>query len=117
MLTRTVLVFALFALACFGGDLNGKWSAKVQSPNGELDVTYTFKVEDGKITGEVSSHMGEFKITEGTVTGDDVNFILTVSMNGEERKVPHKGKLDGDSLKMTLDMGGQEIPVEAKRAS
>lgn len=117
MLTRVAFVIALFAMACCGGDLNGKWTAKVQTPNGEQEVTYTFKVEDGKISGTASSHMGEFKISEGTVQGDEVSFVLNVNLNGEERKFPHKGKMDGDSLKMTLDFNGQEMPIEAKRAS
>jgi hypothetical protein len=116
MIQRVFLGLCLLAFACFGGDLNGKWTAKVQSPNGELDVTYVFKVEEGKITGTASSHMGEFKITEGTLANDDVTFILNVNMNGEEMKLAHKGKLAGDELKLTLDVNGQTMEINAKRS-
>ena len=113
---RKAFFVLLAAAAAFAGDLNGKWMAKVASPNGELEVTYTLKVEDGKITGTASSHMGEMKISEGTVTGDDVVFVLNANIEGQERKIPHKGKLSGDELNLTADIGDQSLEVKAKRA-
>ena len=78
-------------------------------------MTYTLKVEDGKISGTASSQMGEMKISEGTVKGDDVEFILNANIEGQERKIPHKGKLAGDELNLTADVGDQSLEIRAKR--
>jgi hypothetical protein len=117
MMLRVFSLCLVSALAALAGDLNGKWLAKVQGPNGELEVTYVLKVEEGKISGTASSHMGEMKISTGTVTGDDVVFTLDVNMNGEERKVEHKGKLAGDDLNMTIVIGEQTMEIKAKRSA
>ena len=117
MLTRLAFLLLTLALFCSAGDLNGKWTAKVQGPDGELEITYTLKVEDGKITGTASSHMGDFKITEGNIKDNDVTFLLNVNMNGEERKFEHKGKLSGDALKLTLEVNGQAMEINAKRSA
>jgi hypothetical protein len=117
MIQRLLAALCLSALTALAGDLNGTWVAKVQSPNGELEVTYDLKVDDGKITGTASSHMGEMKIHEGTFKDDDVVFVLDVPVNGETRKFEHKGKLTGDELKLTLDFNGQSIEINARRSA
>ena len=116
MLIKVFTLLMAASLGAWAGDLNGKWNAKVAGPDGELEVLYTLKVEDGKISGSASSHMGEMKISEGTLTGDDVIFVLNANIQGEERKIPHKGKLSGDELKLTAEVGGQSMAINAKRA-
>ena len=116
MLIKVFTLMMMASLGAWAGDLNGKWNAKVIGPNGEMEVTYILKVEGGKITGSASSHMGEMKISEGTITGDDVVFVLNANIQGEERKIPHKGKLSGDELKMTVEVGEQSMEINAKRA-
>jgi len=117
MKLRMMIALMMVTLTAWAADLNGKWVAKVQGPNGEMEVTYVLKVEEGKITGTASSHMGEMKINEGTITGDDVVFQLEVNMNGESRKFEHKGKLAGDELNLKLEVNGQSMDINAKRAA
>lgn len=115
MLNRVGMLLALFALFCLGGDLNGKWTAKVQGPEGEMEVTYYFTVSEGKISGNAKSHLGDFKIADGTLKDDEVSFILNVTIDGETHRVEHKGKLAGNALVMKIEFDGQPMEINAKR--
>ena len=113
---KELLAGAFFALASFAEGLDGKWSAKVLAPQGEVDAVYEFKVADGKITGSVKARTGDGQITEGTISGDAVSFVIIAELHGQERKLKHTGKLAGDLLDLELDMGGgQLVPIKAKR--
>lgn len=115
---RVFVIGAGLALSSFAEGLAGKWTATVATPDGSTqEATYVFQVTDGKIKGSVTVPTGDAPITEGEVTGEDVTFVVTAEMNGQERKFTHKGKLSGDKLEMKIDFGGREIPVTAKRAS
>ena len=46
---------------------------------------------------------GEEQITEGTVKGDDISFI--VMAGGGQFKIVYKGKIVGDDLKFTVTVG------------
>ena len=49
--------------------------------------------------------------------GDDVSFTLTVNEQGTEGKVNYKGKVDGDTIKFTVELQalGQTLEMTAKR--
>jgi hypothetical protein len=51
------------------------------------------------------------------VDGDDVSFSLTVKMQGSEAKVSYKGKVEGDTIRFTVEVQGfgQTLEMTAKR--
>jgi hypothetical protein len=46
------LAFALLLVAApaFAADVDGKWIGSVDTPNGAVDVGYTFKAEESTLT-------------------------------------------------------------------
>jgi hypothetical protein len=101
-----VAALALFASGLFAADVTGKWSAEMQGRDGQKRVqTFDLKTEGDKLTGTVSSPMGERPIVDGKVTGDDLSFAVEVEFNGEKRKIPYTGKIVGDELKMKSGSG------------
>ena len=112
----SLLLLALAASAV-AADLNGKWKGDLMAPGGNtLETTLVFKVDGEKLTGTVTNMYGEEQITEGTVKGDDISFIILAG--GGQFKLVYKGKLDGDQLKFTVtivDMG--DAQMTAKRVS
>ena len=112
-----LLILLLTAAAAFGADLNGKWTASIETPIGTQNYTYTFQVDGEKLTGSANSQMSESKITEGKVTGDEISFVETMKFQDMEIKVTYKGKVAGDEIKLTRNVG--EFATEeltAKRA-
>jgi hypothetical protein len=116
-----IAVFAAVALlttGLFAADVTGKWSAEMQGRDGQKRVqTFDLKAEGDKLTGTVSSPMGERPIVDGKVTGDDISFAIEVEFNGEKRKIPYTGKIVGDELKMKSGMGERVREFTAKRAT
>lgn len=107
---------ALLAAGAFAADLTGKWSGKVETPNGSRDVTYTFKQDGDKLTGSVPGMQGtETPITEGSVKGDDVTFSVVRTFNGQERKTTYNGKVSGGELKLKYQQRGQDRELMLKK--
>ena len=113
---RVILGTLVLALAAFGADVSGKWVAKMQLPNGDTrDQTFNLKADGEKLTGTVSSPRGDAEISEGKVNGDEVSFVVVRKFNGEERKIPYKGKVSGDEMKLEMSMGERKMEMTAKK--
>jgi hypothetical protein len=111
-----LLLLLALASAAFALDLNGKWKGNLASPNGDLETTMVFKVDGEKLTGTVTNMYGEEQIVEGSVKGDDVNFV--VNAGGGQFKILYKGKITGPDIKFHVVIGEfGEGDLIAKRAS
>ena len=112
---RMVFFAAAFILAAaalaWAADVNGKWVAQVPGRGGQTrEQTFNFKVDGKKLTGTVSGMQGENPISDGTVNGDDISFIVTASFQGNSVKVIYKGKASGDEIKFTRTREGSDQP-------
>jgi len=112
-------IMAVFALTAFAADVNGTWKASIETPNGTMETTFVFKVEEGKVTGTATmGQMGESPISEGKVDGDTVTFaVVRQGPNGEFR-INYSGKAAGDEMKITATIPAMDRTFEmtAKRA-
>ena len=116
--TISVALFLLIALASTVSalDINGKWKGNLASPNGDLETTMVFKVDGEKLTGTVTNMYGEEQIAEGSVKGDDLNFVINAG--GGQFKLLYKGKITGEDIKFHVVIGDfGEGDLLAKRAS
>ncbi|MBN2635562.1 MAG: hypothetical protein JXR61_04775 [Prolixibacteraceae bacterium] len=112
----TVLI-ALFTVTASNAEgIAGKWNAKMDSQMGSMELIFTFNVDGEKLTGSISTgmgDMGDMQITNGKVSGNEFSF--DVDMMGTAIK--HKGKLDGEVIKLKVEMpeggpGGEQGPGE-----
>jgi len=131
MIKRTILaaaaLLAVCALSILAADISGKWVAQIPGRQGNTtEMTFTFKVEGGKLTGTVGSQRGDQQISEGTVAGDTVSFVVVRQGNQGQIKELYKGTVSGNEIKFTRTReggggggGGRGGPAEfvAKRAS
>ncbi len=95
-LTALLLVAAGAAAAA---DISGTWTAAIDTQIGVQNYTYTFKVQDGKLTGTAKSQFGETSIAEGTVKGDEIAFVENLDFQGQPLRIVYKGKISGDEIK------------------
>ena len=120
-----VLLFVSVALLClvpaFAADISGKWTTSIQTGIGVMNYTFDFKVEGEKLTGKAVMSMeggsSESAITEGSVKGDEISFVETLKVQGQELRAEYKGKVSGDEIRGSRQVGsyGTEEFV-AKRA-
>jgi hypothetical protein len=112
--------FALLGIAAQAADVTGKWVAQVPGRDGQTrEQTFNFKVEGEKLTGTTSGFRDDLTIADGKVTGDEITFNVTMSFQGNERKLVYKGKVTGDEIKFTRTVEGSDRPpqeITAKRA-
>jgi hypothetical protein len=96
-------------------DLNGQWKGDMKTPDGgTLEINFNFQVNGEKLTGTVANTYGEEQITDGSVKGDTISFI--VMAGGGEFKITYKGKVVGEELKFNVTIGDMgEGELTAKR--
>jgi hypothetical protein len=120
-----VPLFVSVALLClvpaFAADISGKWTTSIQTGIGVMNYTFDFKVEGEKLTGKAVMSMqggsSESAITEGSVKGEEISFVETLKVQGQELKAEYKGKVSGDEIHGSRQVGsyGTEEFI-AKRA-
>lgn len=122
--TRTLLlvtVVLLFLIPALAADISGKWTTAISTGIGEMNYTFDFKAEGEKLTGKAVMSMGnqssESALTEGSVKGDEISFVETLKIQGQELRCEYKGKISGDEIRGSRQVGsyGTEEFV-AKRA-
>ena len=111
LLIPGLLTLAL-AGSAFAADINGKWKGTFEGGmgGGGIEQNFTFKVDSGKITGTMTDQMiNEGKISEGTLSGDDVAFTVAGSGQMGEMKLLFKGKVTGpDEIKLSFSVSGMD---------
>lgn len=116
---KTVLsILGALALTAtmFAADITGKWTGKIETPNGSRDVNMTFKVDGDKLTGSVAGRQGESPIENGKVSGDDISFSVTREFNGNKMTSNYTGKISGDTIKLKYKMRDNDVELTLKRA-
>jgi hypothetical protein len=106
-------VFALLlfaALTALGADVAGKWKATFESQNGTREVTFTFQVSDGKLTGTATGQQGDAPVV-GKVEGDKINFTV----ERDQFKATFTGTIDGDEIKLSGTIGERTFDFPLKR--
>ena len=89
----------------FPADVTGTWTSAIDTQIGVQNYTYTFIVQDGKLTGTAKSEFGETKITEGAVKGDEISFVENLDFQGQSLRIVYKGKVSGDEIKFNRQVG------------
>jgi hypothetical protein len=126
-LRQKMLMLSFLAIGLFFAGANhalaqsstiaGEWDAAMNTPGGVRNFKIVFKVEGEKLTGTVKRTAGDVPL-EGTIKGSDVQFTYTVNYNGNDLPIAMTGKLDGDTIKGTVNFGGSaEDEWSAKRAA
>ena len=102
------IVLTLSAVTAFAAtDLTGSWTGTVQSPNGDMQITFNLKQDGAKLTGTVQTPMGDpSEISNGKVDGDKVYW--ETSFNGMTMK--HDGTANGDEMKIAVKSSDGGFP-------
>jgi hypothetical protein len=113
MKSAKVLLLVSVVLLClvpaFAADISGKWTTAITTGIGVMNYTFEFKVEGAKLTGKALMSMdggsSESALTEGSVKGDEIFFVETLKVQGQELKCEYKGKVSGDEIQASRQVG------------
>lgn len=92
--------------------VQGVWLSKTTGPQGDMELTFTFEINDKILKGKNSSIMGETEITNGVINGNEFSF--DVDLQG--MIISHKCfYLDDDTIDMKALVMGQEMALKLTR--
>jgi hypothetical protein len=105
-----VLFTAVAARATFAAaDITGMWAGDMQTQDGNsFTLTYTFKVDGGKLTGSVQGPQGDpLNLDNGKVDGD--KFSFNVSFNN--MTISNEGTVNADdTIKLSTKASDGSFP-------
>jgi hypothetical protein len=109
-----LLLFAGIALAA---DVDGKWTGNLDMGGQAIPVNYTFKADGATLTGTSSGpNDTTVPIKNGKIDGNNISFIVTFDMGGQEMKIDYKGVVAPDQVKLSFEMMDQKTEILLKRA-
>ncbi len=113
----TVFIALIAIVTSNAEGVAGKWKTSFDSGQGAMELTFNFKVDGEKLTGTVSSEMGDMEITNGKVSGNEISF----DVDAMGSTIKHKGKLEGEVIKLKVEMpeggpGGEGMEMTLKKA-
>lgn len=115
LIIASILGFAAMAFTVIA-DLNGKWSGTLVAPDGNsYPLNYTFKIDNDKLTGQGQSQQGSVDLQDGKIKGDSLFFSIDVG----GVKIINSGKYFavGDSIGLNIDYQGMIMHATLKRAA
>ena len=111
-----IALLGVFSFVAAAADPSGTYKAEMPGRNGATQtITITLKADGSTLTGNIANARGEMPISDGKVDGDNISFNQKMNMQGNEIVMKWKGKIDGDTLKLTRSMttpDGQERKSE-----
>lgn len=84
-----MIVFLAGAFGAFAqSPIDGNWKGTRDTPNGPIEIQYTFKVEGNTLTGTWKTQFGETNLQNGKVDGKKFSYSIsfndmTINSTGE----------------------------------
>jgi hypothetical protein len=101
-----LLIVLTFGLAAFAADVDGTWTATINTPMGDMNYTYNFKADGNKLTGTAKNDMaGEVQLKDGVINGSDISFTENLDFGGQAIEIKYKGKVSGDKIEFDREVG------------
>ena len=116
-LLASVLVLLVIGVTAYAADVDGTWSGTIQTPMGDLPVSFTFKADGAKLTGTTTGFDGsQVPIMDGKVDGNTVTYSVTFDFGGMPLMLSYKGVIAGDQMKVSGDALGMPFEFELKKS-
>jgi hypothetical protein len=112
------LALLLAASPAFAANVDGKWTGSIDTPNGPVQLNYTFKAEGTKLTGTTTGPDGSpLMLKDGKIEGDKISFSLDISFGGDSTTFKYTGVVAAGEIKLHSEFMGQPIDFALKKAS
>jgi hypothetical protein len=114
-----LLALVLFAVVpAFAADVDGKWTGPLETPMGEVPVTFTFKADGDKLSGTMLGMDGsEIPIANGKVDGNTISYTVMLDFNGMPLELIYKGVVSSGEIKLDLEVFGMPFNFVVKKVN
>ena len=120
---RTRLLAALLGIVLFmatpvsAADVDGKWAGSIDTPNGAVQIGFTFKADGSALSGTSTAPDGsEVAIKNGKVDASRITFDVDLNFGGMSFTLSYVGIVSSDQIKMTADFMGMPFEFVVKKA-
>lgn len=96
--------------------VDGTYDIEMTTQMGKRTSKLTLKSSGNALSGTVASDLGTVDFDGGTVDGDSVAFSMNVSGPMGQMKLDYSGKVEGDNISGTVQLGQYgSAPFSGKR--
>ncbi len=115
-LLAAITAACFVSVAAFAADASGtwKWTQPGRQGGPGFEVTLRLEVKAGALSGTMAGmqtpngQIPDVAIGDASLKGDVVSFSVTREWNGNKRTTKYEGKLEGDTIKGTVERQGRE---------
>ncbi|HUJ44964.1 MAG TPA: hypothetical protein VLW52_15310 [Opitutaceae bacterium] len=112
LFTAVLAAVLLTSVVAFAADPTGTWKWSFPGRDGQpREVTLKLELKDGQLTGSVSAFRGETPISNASCKDDQITFSVVREFQGNKFETKYEGKLDGDTIKGTIERTGRDGEV------
>ncbi len=117
MRTTVFAALMMVSFTAFAGDIDGKWTGSIDTPNGPVQLTYVLASKGTQLTGTAAGGPNgpPIPLQHGKIEGNKISFSLTFQLD-QPTTFNYTGTLSGKQLKIHSDMGGQPIDFTLTKA-
>jgi hypothetical protein len=95
----------------------GSWKLAVEAPEQTYRPTLVLVQQDGKWSGKLVRDDGkEDALKQVTVSGNQLQFVVDLDIEGNVIHLEFKGTVEGANLKGAIDANGMSLPTTGQRA-
>jgi hypothetical protein len=107
----------LAAAPAFAADVDGNWTGSIDTPNGPVTVSYTFKANGNALTGSTKGPDGSVvPIKDGKIDGAKITFSLDLDFGGNTTTLKYSGTVSPGQVALSTDFMGQSMSFTLKKA-
>ena len=103
LLIGSTLGACFFAAVLLASDVNGVWTGQQAGRRGEPeDVAFRFKIDGQTLTGKMFGDEFDLPISEGSISGDQIRFVVTTVnyYNGTKTPFVYTGTVKGGEMEL-----------------
>jgi hypothetical protein len=113
-----VLGLLLLAAPAVAADIDGKWTGSLDTPNGAVQVGFTFKADDTMLSGSTTGPDGNVvAIKNGKIDGNKISFAVDLDFGGMPFTLAYTGVVSSEQVKLTADFMGMPFEFTVKKAN
>jgi erythromycin esterase len=110
---RYLAMLVACAASAVQSGVDGSWEVPI--PGRPAGVIIELKTEGPRLTGTFAAPNGRLNITNGAVSGREVQFDMVTNMGSRSLRIHYTGRVVGDELTLTGVVPGIEQKMIAKR--
>jgi hypothetical protein len=121
MRTRACIVILgvlLLAAPAYAADVDGKWAGAMETPMGEVTLTFNLKAEGDTLTGSMMGPDGtEIQIANGKIEGNKISYTVTVDFGGMQLEMIYRGIVTPAEITLDLEIFGMPFGLVVKKVN